>query len=259
MKAILDVLTGVLTGGQRGWIFAFLIVGIVSVFSNFVSSKVTRGRIHQSAIAIFIGLILAYIGGRVAVGSKGLADITIFAGIGVLGGSTFRDFAIISTAFGAKTSEIKKCGLVGVAALLTGVILTFFVGALIAFAFGYRDAASVTTIAAGAVTFIVGPVTGAAVGASSAVIAISIATGVFKSIAVMLLTPILAKKIGLKTPSSAMVFGGLMGTTSGVSAGLAATDPELVPYGAMTATFYTGLGCLLCPSVLYFLVKIFLP
>ena len=75
----------------------------------------------------------------------------------------------------------------------------------------------------------------------------------------MLLTPMLAKIIGLKTPSSAMVFGGLMGTTSGVSAGLAATDPELVPYGAMTATFYTGLGCLLCPSVLYFLVKIFLP
>ena len=128
-----------------------------------------------------------------------------------------------------------------------------------AIGFGYKDAASVTTIAAGAVTFIVGPVTGAAVGASSAVIAISIATGVFKSIAVMLLTPMLAKKIGLNSPSAAMVFGGLMGTTSGVSAGLAATDPELVPYGAMTATFYTGLGCLLCPSVLYFLVQIFLP
>lgn len=29
---------------------------------------------------------------------------------------------------------------------------------------------------------------------------------------------------------SAMVFGGLMGTTSGVTAGLAATDPKLVPY-----------------------------
>jgi len=48
----------------------------------------------------------------------------------------------------------------------------------------------------------------------------------------------------------------LMGTTSGVTAGLAATDPRLVPYGAMTATFYTGLGCLLCPSVLYYLVTL---
>jgi malonate transporter MadM subunit len=52
-----------------------------------------------------------------------------------------------------------------------------------------------------------------------------------------------------------MVFGGLMGTTSGVAAGLAATDPKLVPYGAMTATFYTGVGCLLGPSILFFLVS----
>jgi hypothetical protein len=28
-----------------------------------------------------------------------------------------------------------------------------------------------------------------------------------------------------------------------------------VPYGAMTATFYTGLGCLLGPSVMFFLVQ----
>src|SRR3954465_4772112 len=45
--------------------------------------------------------------------------------------------------------------------------------------------------------------------------------------------------------------GGLMGTTSGVAGGLAATDPKLVPYGTMTATFYTGLGCLMGPSVLF--------
>jgi len=257
MKEIANIFVDLFV--DNGFVMAFLIVGIIAMFSNFVSAKVTRGRIHASAIAIFLGLILAYIGGKIAGGSKGLSDVTMFTGIGVLGGSSLRDFAIISTAYGAKLSEIKKSGLIGVISLLLGVVLTFIIGALIAFAFGYRDAASVTTIAAGAVTFIVGPVTGAAVGASSAVVAISIATGVFKSIAVMLLTPMLAKKIGLTTPSSAMVFGGLMGTTSGVSAGLAATDPELVPYGAMTATFYTGLGCLLCPSVLFFLVKLFLP
>ena len=39
-------------------------------------------------------------------------------------------------------------------------------------------------------------------------------------------------------------------------AGLAATDPTLVPYGAMTATFYTGLGCLLCPSVLHWIITL---
>ena len=46
-----------------------------------------------------------------------------------------------------------------------------------------------------------------------------------------------------------------MGTTSGVAGGLAATDPKLVPYGAMTATFYTGVGVLLAPSVLYLMVR----
>ncbi len=257
MKEILNIIVDLFV--KNGFVMSFLIVGVIAMFSNFIAAKVTRGRIHASAIAIFLGLVLAYIGGSITGGSKGLSDVTIFTGIGVLGGSALRDFTIISTAHGAKLSEIKKSGLVGVISLILGVVLTFIISALVCVAFGYRDAASVTTIAAGAVTFVVGPVTGAAVGASSAVIAISIATGVFKSIAVMLLTPMLAKKIGLNTPSAAMVFGGLMGTTSGVSAGLAATDPKLVPYGAMTATFYTGLGCLLCPSVLYFLVQIILP
>ncbi len=243
---------------KNAFVMSFLIVGIISLFSNFVAAKVTRGRIHTSAIAIFIGLILAYVGGKVTGGSKGLSDVTIFTGLGFLGSSMLRDFTIVSTSFGAKISEIKKCGLIGIISLLTGVILTFIVGALIAYAFGYKDAASVTTIAAGTVTFVVGPVTGEAVGASDAVIAISIAAGVFKSIAVMILTPIVAKKIGLKTPGAAMVFGGLMGTTSGTTAGLAATDPKLVPYGAMTSTFYTGLGCLLCPSILYSIVKLIL-
>ena len=50
------------------------------------------------------------------------------------------------------------------------------------------------------------------------------------------------------------VFGGLMGTNSGVAAGLAAVDPKLVPYGAMTATFYTAVGCLIVPSVLFSIV-----
>lgn len=111
------------------------------------------------------------------------------------------------------------------------------------------------TIGAGTVTFIVGPVTGASLGASSDIIAISIAAGVVKSVVVMVGTPLVAKLIGLDNPQSAMVYGGLMGTTSGVAAGLAATDEKLVPYGAMTATFYTGLGCLLCPSVGYIVVK----
>ena len=256
MMEILNIIAKLFTA--NAFVMSFLIVGIISLFANFVAAKVTKGRIHASAIAIFIALILAYVGGMVTGGTKGLSDISLFAGIGILGSSSLRDFTIVATSYGAKMSEIKKCGLIGVAALVTGVVLTFFVGALIAVAFGYTDAVSVSTIAAGTVTFVVGPVTGAALGAESAVIAISIAAGVVKSVAVMLLTPIFAKKIGLTTPGAAMVFGGLIGTTSGTSAGLAATDPALVPYGAMTATFYTGLGCLLCPSVLYFIVDFIL-
>jgi malonate transporter MadM subunit len=85
--------------------------------------------------------------------------------------------------------------------------------------------------------------------------ALSIATGLVKSIMVMVFTPAAARFMRLKTPRSAMVFGGLAGTVSGVSAGLAATDRRLVPYGALVATFHTGLGCLLGPSLLYFATR----
>ena len=85
--------------------------------------------------------------------------------------------------------------------------------------------------------------------------ALSVATGLIKSMLVMIVTPFLARYIGLDNPRSALIFGGLLGTTSGVTGGLAATDPDLVPYGAMTATFYTGLGCLLGPSVIFFVIR----
>lgn len=224
-----------------------------------LSEKVFHKKIPGSAIAIIAGLFLAYVGGKISGGKNGIADVKIFSGFGILGGAMFRDFTIVSTAMGAKFHEIKKAGMVGIMSVLIGVILPFIVGAIVAVAMGYNDAISITTIGAGACTFIVGPITGGAIGASSDVIAISIAAGVVKSILVTITTPLFAKMIGLNNPQSAMVYGGIMGTTSGVAAGLAATDPALVPYGAMTATFHTGLGCLLCPSILYFLVKVFFP
>ena len=198
---------------------------------------------------------LAYLGGLYTGGNKGLADIAMFSGLAVLGGSMLRDFAIIATAYGADLTAIKKAGWVGALSVVIGVVLSFVVGALVAYAFGYRDAVAITTIGAGAATYIVGPVTGTALGASSEVIALSIAAGLVKSILVMVCTPWVANSIGLNNPQSAMVYGGLMGTTSGVAGGLAATDPKLVPYGAMTATFYTGVGCLLAPSLLFLIVR----
>ncbi len=239
-------------------ITAFAFIGILSFSTNKLSDVLIAGRIHGSAVAITLGLVLAYVGGVVTGGSKGLADISIFAGVAVMGGAMFRDFAIVSTAFGADLSALKKAGLVGSLSIVIGVILSFSVGSVVAVAFGYTDPVSVATIGAGAATYIVGPVTGTALGASSEVIALSVAAGLIKSVTVMIGTPFVAKWIGLNNPTSAMIYGGLMGTTSGVAGGLAATDPKLVPYGAMTATFYTGVGCLLAPSILFILVRFIL-
>jgi malonate transporter MadM subunit len=152
-------------------------------------------------------------------------------------------------------NELKKAGAVGAASIVIGVVLSFVVGAIVAVAFGYRDPVSISTIGAGAATYIVGPVTGTALGADSGVIALSVAAGLTKSVLVMVGTPLVASRIGLDNPHAAMIYGGLMGTTSGVAGGLAATDPKLVPYGAMTATFYTGVGCLLAPSLLFLGVR----
>lgn len=202
-----------------GLISGFAIIGVTMAVSYWLSARLTRGRLHGSAIAIFLGLVLSYVGGVATGGQKGLVDVPLMSGIGLLGGAMLRDFAIVATAF------------------------------------GYTDAVSLTTIGAGAVTYIVGPVTGAALGASSEVMALSIAAGLVKAILVMVLTPFVAPYIGLNNPRTAVIFGGLMGTSSGVAGGLAATDPKLVPYGCLTAAFYTAIGCLLGPSLLYFSVR----
>jgi len=250
VKALESVLT------KYSLVTAFAIVGVVVWISYAISQRVTKGRMHGSAIAILIGLLLAYIGGSATGGDKGIADIECLAGIGLMGGAMLRDLAIVATAFGVRLDEFLKTGISGILSLFAGVLVSFFVGALVAYAFGYRDAVSMTTIGGGAATYIVGPVTGTALGASSEVMALSVAAGLVKSILVMTLTPFVAKWIGLDNPRSALIFGGLMGTTSGVAGGLAATDERLVPYGAMTATFYTGLGCLLGPSVVFMVIRI---
>ncbi|WP_128294177.1 MULTISPECIES: malonate transporter subunit MadM [unclassified Afifella] len=229
---------------------AFVVVGLIMWVSTYIG-KIFNNRIHASAIAIVIGLILAFVGGKYTGGKHGISDVGLFAGIGLMGGSVFRDFAIVATAFGVKLEELKKAGVPGVVALVVSMILSTAIGAATAYAFGYTNPVDMATIGGGAATFIVGPVTGAALGASSEVIALSVAAGVVKSISVMILTPFLAKMAGLNNPAAAAVYGGLMGTTSGTAAGLAATDPRLVPYGAMTATFYTGFGCLVVPSLGY--------
>ncbi|MFC3902681.1 malonate transporter, MadM subunit [Acinetobacter marinus] len=245
MEEIITVLT------KNALVTAFAATGLIMYVSHLLSKYLTRGKLQSSAFAITLGLVLAYFAGIYTQGEKGISDIEIFSGFALLGGAMIRDLAIASTAFEVDVKEVKKAGKVGMIALLLGCIIPFLIGAAAAWIMGFRDAISMTTIGAGAMTYIVGPVTGSAVGASSEVIALSIAIGLIKAVFFMVGTPLLAKFMYLKSPRSAMVFGGLAGTTSGVAAGLAGTDVRLVPYGALVATFYTGLGCLLAPSVFF--------
>ena len=153
---ILETLEAVLT--KNALITAFAFVGILVWVSYLISDKLTRGTVHGSAIAIALGLVLAYVGGAATGGTKGLADISLFAGVGLMGGAMFRDFAIVATAFGADIDELKKAGFVGAFSVVIGVVLSFVVGGGIAVLFGYTDAVSISTIGVGAATYIVGPV-----------------------------------------------------------------------------------------------------
>ncbi len=47
---------------KNGLVMAFLIVGVVMYVASLIA-KLTKGRIAGSAIAILLGLVLAYVGG----------------------------------------------------------------------------------------------------------------------------------------------------------------------------------------------------
>ena len=250
-----DVLTHLVKG--QALLFAFVLVGVLMGVSHLLSRYLTNGRVHASAFAIIIGLVLAYVGGTLTGGHKGLADVLPFAGLGLLGGAMLRDFAVVSTAFEVNVAEAWRAGSVALVAVAMGTTFPFIIGVAVAWSFGYRDAVSMTTIGAGANAYIIATATGTALGAASPVIALAIATGVLKAVFVMVGTPFVARLVGLDNPRAAMIYGGVMGSVSGVTAGLAAIDRRLIPYGALTSTFHTGFGCLICPSLFFLLVRAF--
>src|SRR5256885_1765172 len=67
---------------EQSLVAAFAVVGAVMWLSLAISRRFTAGRVHGSAIAIVAGLVLAYAGGLMNGGQKGLADVPVFAGIG---------------------------------------------------------------------------------------------------------------------------------------------------------------------------------
>ena len=63
---------------KNGLVFAFLVVGLIMYVSYYISKKITKSRIPGAAIAISIGLVIAYFGGE-----NGLASIPAFSGMAI--------------------------------------------------------------------------------------------------------------------------------------------------------------------------------
>src|SRR6201996_9607267 len=115
----------------NGLLVAFAVVGLLLWASSFISKRLTFGRIHGSAIAILIGLALAFVGGIETGGQKGMADLPMLAGMGLMGGAMLRDFAIVATAFEVDVALARKAGLIGALALGLGTLLPFILGVII--------------------------------------------------------------------------------------------------------------------------------
>ena len=64
--------------GAGSIVTGFLFAGAIILVSDFISKKFTKGRLHPSAIAIFFGLIFAYVGG-LHLFRSGDEEVTAFA------------------------------------------------------------------------------------------------------------------------------------------------------------------------------------
>ena len=114
-----------------GLVGAFILVAVIMWVSYTFAGLIKQKRMG-SAIAIMIALVVAFIGGKLTGGEKGISDIAIFGGVGLLGGGMMRDYTIVSTAYGVKIDNLKKAGLAGTVALLVGIVFSFVIGVAVA-------------------------------------------------------------------------------------------------------------------------------
>jgi Malonate/sodium symporter MadM subunit. len=167
---------------KNGLIFGFVVIGFVFIIGDFLSKNLFRSKVPGSAVSIFLGLVLGYLGGLWSDGEKGISDLSLFAGVGILGGSMFRDFTIVATALGANLELIRKAGWLGLVSLLMGIVFVFFPGGWTCLC---RGVFGMLPVCAPLVQVLV-PTSSVRslvllVGASSEVIALSIAIGVSKN------------------------------------------------------------------------------
>lgn len=64
----MEMITEILS--KNGLVFAFVVVGVVMWVSYQLSDRLSAGRLHGSAVAIIIGLVLAWLGGLATGGSR---------------------------------------------------------------------------------------------------------------------------------------------------------------------------------------------
>src|SRR5690606_21657706 len=121
---------------------AFAVVGLVTWVSWRLSERWTGGRMHRSSVAGFLGPAMDGVGGAITGGEQGVEDLPVLAGMGVLGGAMLRDLAIVATTFGVRLRDFRGMERISAVSPLAGTFVSFFAGAAVAYAFGYRDAVS---------------------------------------------------------------------------------------------------------------------
>ena len=140
-------------------VVAFALVGLVTAIAMLISKVLTRGKFqvlgdrhhHRARPRLYR---------RSRHRRRGRASRPVpLPGIGLMGG---RDAGQPGhrgpEGLGASFEEMKKSGLGGIISLVLGVVLSFAIGVVIALMFGYSDPVDLATIGAGTATYIVGPV-----------------------------------------------------------------------------------------------------
>lgn len=83
----------------NGFVVLFVLVGLIMWLLLIVLCKFMFGCVYGLVIVIVIGFVFVYVGGVFIGGEKGLVDVKLFVGIGLMGGVMLCDFVIVVIVF----------------------------------------------------------------------------------------------------------------------------------------------------------------